>query len=175
VTPSSTSRAPTHTWPASLAERARLRDVRWSNVPIPEAHVAAIVAGAGMHALMPIRLPIGDQARWTVAATSVAGGVTLAAWAVASAGDADVERESELVTNGPYAMTRNPMYLGWSAGVLGLAVASRSAWMLVAWAVAVRALEREINAEESRLSSRFGRAYTEYRARVPRYLPRVLG
>ena len=154
--------------------RRLVDDVRWSNVPIPEAHVAAIVAGAGLHALVPIRLPIGDPARWTVAATLVAGGASLAAWAVEAAGDADVERETKLVTDGPYAMTRNPMYLGWSAGVLGLAVASRSAWMLVAWALAVRALDREIKAEESRLSARFGRAYVAYRSRVPRYLPRIL-
>ena len=148
--------------------------MRWSNVPIPEAHLAAIVGGAGMHALMPIRLPIAGPARWTAAATMIGGGVGLAGWAVASAGNADVERESELVTDGPYAMTRNPMYLGWSAGVLGLAVASRSAWMLVGWALAVRALDREIKAEESRLSTRFGREYAAYRARVPRYRPRIL-
>ena len=66
------------------------------------------------------------------------------------------------------------MYLGWSAIVLGLALASRSAWMLVAWALAVRALDREIEAEEARLTSRFGRAYAAYRTRVPRYLPRIL-
>jgi len=146
--------------------------VRWSNVPIPEPHVAAVLAGAGMHAMVPIRMPIGDPALWMVAATLVGGGLGLAAWAVASAGDADVERESELLTEGPYAMTRNPMYLGWSAGVLGLAMASRSAWMLVAWALAVRALDREFTAEESRLSARFGREYAAYRARVPRYLRR---
>jgi len=145
--------------------------VRWSNVPIPEAHIAAIVAGAGMHALVPVHLPIGSTGRLTGAAM-VAGGAGLAAWAVAAAGDADVERESELVTEGPYAITRNPMYLGWSAGVLGLALASRSAWMLIAWALAVRALDREVKAEESRLSSRFGLAYAAYRTRVPRYLPR---
>lgn len=146
--------------------------MRWSNVPVPEPHVAAVLAGAGMHALLPVRLPIGDPARWTMAATLVAGGAGLAAWAVSSAGEADVERESELVTDGAYALTRNPMYLGWSAGVLGLAVASRSAWVLVAWALALRALDREITVEESRLSARFGGEFAAYRARVPRYLPR---
>lgn len=146
--------------------------MRWSNVPVPEPHVAAVLAGAGMHALLPVRLPIGDPARWTMAATLVAGGAALAAWAVSSAGEADVERESELVTDGAYALTRNPMYLGWSAGVLGLAVASRSAWVLVAWALALRALDREITVEESRLSARFGGEFAAYRARVPRYLPR---
>ena len=165
-----------HAWEMEDRDLTLLRrlaaDVRWSNVPIPEAHVAAIVAGAGMHVVVPMRLPIADPVRWTVAVTLMACGAGLAAWAVASAGEADVERESELVTDGPYAITRNPMYLGWSAGVLGLAVASRSTWMLVAWAVAVRALDREIKAEESRLSARFGREYGAYRARVPRYVRR---
>ncbi|MBA2338543.1 MAG: isoprenylcysteine carboxylmethyltransferase family protein [Acidimicrobiia bacterium] len=100
-----------------------------------------------------------------------AAGIGLAAWAVASASDADVKRETSLVTEGAYAVTRNPMYLGWSAGVLGLALASRSAWLVVAWLLAVRALDREIRAEESRLSSRFDPTYAAYRARVPRYLP----
>jgi protein-S-isoprenylcysteine O-methyltransferase Ste14 len=145
--------------------------MRWSNVPVPEAHLAAIVAGVGMHFLLPLRLPTGDRARWPIATALAAGGVGLAAWAVTSAGDADVEGETALVTDGAYAVTRNPMYLGWSAGVLGLAVASRSAWMLAAWALAVRALDREIRAEESRLADRFGAEYAAYCARAPRYLP----
>ena len=120
---------------------------------------AAIVGGLRLHALLPMRLPIGDPPAGGGGRTMVAGGIGLAAWAVASAGDADVERESELVTDGPYAVTRNPMYVGWSAGVLGLAMASRSAWMLIAWAVAVRALDREIEAEEARLRERFGASY----------------
>ncbi|MDQ2934173.1 MAG: hypothetical protein M3R49_04175 [Chloroflexota bacterium] len=37
--------------------------------------------------------------------------------------------------------------------------------------IVTRALDREIRAEESRLSSRFGAAYAAYRARVPRYVP----
>jgi protein-S-isoprenylcysteine O-methyltransferase Ste14 len=145
--------------------------MRWSNVPIPEAHLVAIAAGTAMQMSVPLRAPLGDRVRWTLAAPLAAAGLALAAWAVASAGDADVERETALITNGAYAVTRNPMYIGWSAGILALAVASRSAWMLAAWSVAVLALDREIRAEESRLSDRFGAAYATYRARVPRYLP----
>ena len=63
------------------------------------------------------------------------------------------------------------MYVGWSAGVLGVALASRSVWMLAGWAVAVGTVDREVRAEESRLEHRFGAAYTAYRDRVPRYLP----
>jgi protein-S-isoprenylcysteine O-methyltransferase Ste14 len=144
--------------------------MRWSNVPVPEPQLVAIAAGAGMHLLLPIRAPFRGLFRWPLAASLMAGGLGLVAWAVASAGDADVERETALVTHGAFAITRNPMYLGWSAGVLGLAVASRSAWMLAAWSGAVWVLDHEIRAEESRLSDRFGAAYDAYRTRVPRYL-----
>ncbi len=155
---------------ASAAGVSTPNRMRWSNVPVPEAHVAAVIAGAGLHYLVPIRLPLDGGARWPLATSLVAGGVGLAAWAVVSAGEADVERESALVTHGAYALTRNPMYVGWSAGVLGVALASRSVWMLAGWAVAVAAVDREIQAEESRLEDRFGAAYTAYRDRVPRYV-----
>ena len=102
----------------------------------------------------------------------LAAGIGLAAWAVASAGDADVERNDALVTNGAFELSRNPMYVGWSAGVLGLALRTRSAWLLGAWVLAVRALDREIDREEARLLDRFGSAYVAYRDRVPRYVGR---
>jgi protein-S-isoprenylcysteine O-methyltransferase Ste14 len=148
-----------------------LAPMRWSNVPVPEEHLGALIAGAGLHLLVPLRLPIGGAARWPLAASLVVGGAALAAWAVGSAGDADIERDAALVTDGAYAVTRNPMYLGWSAGVLGLALGSGSAWILASWAVAVTALDRAIRAEEARLGARFGETYAAYASRVPRYLP----
>ena len=99
----------------------------------------------------------------------LAAGIGLAAWAVASAGHADVEGEDALITDGAYALSRNPMYVGWSVGVLGLAMWTRSAWLLGAWTLAVRALDREIDTEEARLLDRFGAAYGAYRDIVPRY------
>jgi len=148
--------------------------MRWSNIPIPEPHVAALIAAAGLHTVLPLRLPIG---RWTgriVGGSLLAAGVGLAAWAVASAGDSDVERDEALITRGAYALSRNPMYEGWSAGVLGLALWTRSLWLVAAWAVALRALDHEIDGEESRLLDRFGPAYEAYRDRVPRYISQRL-
>jgi protein-S-isoprenylcysteine O-methyltransferase Ste14 len=147
--------------------------MRWSNVPVPEPHVAAIVGAAALHAILPLRTPLGRRTRLVLAGPMLAGGVGLAAWAVASAGDADVERDSALVTSGAYAVTRNPMYLGWSMGALGLAVGTGSAWLLTGWLAAVRAIDREVDVEEARLVERFGAAYVAYGDRVPRYLPAV--
>ena len=104
----------------------------------------------------------------------LAVGAGLAAWSVMSFGNAEAEREEELITTGAYALSRNPMYISWSTGVLGLAFWTRSAWLLAAWLFAVRALDREITGEESRLAGRFGPAYAAYRQRVPRYLPSSL-
>jgi protein-S-isoprenylcysteine O-methyltransferase Ste14 len=147
--------------------------MRWSNVPVPEPHVIAIVGAAGLHWMLPLRIPLGRRTRLALAGPMLATGIGLAAWAVSSAGDADVESESILVTSGPYAVTRNPMYLGWSLGVLGLALATGSAWLLAGWFAAVRALDREVDVEEAKLLPRFGATYVAYRDRVPRYLPAV--
>jgi protein-S-isoprenylcysteine O-methyltransferase Ste14 len=134
--------------------------VRWSNVPVPGPHLAAAAATAGLHWILPLRIPLARGTR-----------LALAAWAVGSAGDADVESDSALVTSGAYALTRNPMYLGWSLGMLGLALGTGSAWLLAGYLAAASAIDREVDVEEARLLQRFGAAYMAYRDRVPRYLP----
>ena len=144
--------------------------MRWSNVPVPEPHVAALIGAGALHVALPLHLPFGRRTGRAVAGPLLAGGFGLAAWAVASAGDADVERDEALVTGGAYGLSRNPMYIGWSAGVLGLAFWTRSLWLLAAWILAIRALDRQIDSEESRLLDRFGPAFRTYRDRVPRYI-----
>lgn len=145
--------------------------MRWSNIPVPEPHVAAIVGAAGLHLVLPLRIPLARGTRLAVAGPMCAAGVGLAAWAVGSAGYVNVESDSALVTSGAYALTRNPMYLGWSLGVLGLAFGTGSAWLLAGWLAAAGAIDREVDVEEARLLRRFGAAYMAYRDSVPRYLP----
>src|SRR6187551_3678185 len=112
---------------------AETLNVRWSNVPIPETHVAALVGAAGLHAVLPVHLPIAWGQSWPLGGPMLAAGIGLAAWAVASAGETDIAGDDTLVTRCAYAVSRNPMYLGWSVGVLGLAMGTRSAWLLEAW------------------------------------------
>jgi protein-S-isoprenylcysteine O-methyltransferase Ste14 len=144
--------------------------MRWSNVPVPEPHVAALIGAGALHLALPLHLPLGRRTGRFVAGPLLAGGIGLAAWAVASAGEADVERDAALVTGGAYALSRNPMYVGWTAGVLGLACWTRSLWLVPAWFLAIHALDRQIDSEESRLLDRFGPDYQAYRDRVPRYI-----
>ena len=143
---------------------------RWSNVPVPEKYVAALVGAAILHVVTPLTIPLSRTTARILGLPILAGGIGLAAWAVASAGDADVEKDSQLVTIGAYAYSRNPMYVGWSAAVLGLATARRDPWLLAGWLIASRALHDEVVEEEARLAARFGNAYATYRERVPRYI-----
>jgi protein-S-isoprenylcysteine O-methyltransferase Ste14 len=81
---------------------------------------------------------------------------------------------SRIVTEGPYRLTRNPMYLAHLIFTLGLAVTLRS---FVALAILVlRAIwfHRRVVADEARLAARFGAEYTDYKARVKRWLPGIV-
>ncbi len=81
---------------------------------------------------------------------------------------------TRIVTEGPYRLTRNPMYLGHLIFMLGLAVTFRSivAAALLTW----RAVwfHRRVVADEARLAARFGSEYTDYARRVKRWVPGML-
>jgi len=82
----------------------------------------------------------------------------------------------KLVTDGVYAHTRNPMYLGNLLIVSGVCIASNN-WSCVGVAVPLFtfAYLAIISAEEQYLLSRFGEAYRHYCRDVPRLMPRVGG
>jgi protein-S-isoprenylcysteine O-methyltransferase Ste14 len=85
-----------------------------------------------------------------------------------------VRKNESLTTSGPYAYTRNPLYLGSLLLGLGFAVAARSWWVgagLVAMFVVIYA--PVIRDEEAFLRRTFP-DFDEYARRVPRMLPRFV-
>lgn len=78
---------------------------------------------------------------------------------------------SRLVTSGPYRITRNPMYLGFTAVYLGGAVLINSLWPLLFLPVVLLLLTRAvIEREERYLATAFGAEYAAYCRRVRRWL-----
>jgi len=77
-----------------------------------------------------------------------------------------------LVTAGPYACVRNPMYLGTVLGVLAFAGMS-GLWYAVLAVTVILGLvyAGAIAYEEAFLLTRFGEEYRRYREAVPRLLP----
>jgi protein-S-isoprenylcysteine O-methyltransferase Ste14 len=76
-----------------------------------------------------------------------------------------------LVTDGPFAFTRNPLYLAGTMLVLGIGLVLGSVWFLLlailgAFTVQKLAIERE----ERHLQARFGESYLDYSGRVRRWI-----
>ena len=82
----------------------------------------------------------------------------------------------ELVTTGLYSHVRNPMYVGNFFLIIGLAIASNS-WVfaLVGVPLAFGMHVAIVAAEENFLRNKFGAQFEAYRARVPRWVPRLAG
>lgn len=79
-----------------------------------------------------------------------------------------------LVTSGPFAYARHPIYVALFLFAPALAIATGHAWMLL-FAVPVYAIGTAIRVriEERLLRDAFGAAYDEYATRVRRFMPGV--
>lgn len=77
-----------------------------------------------------------------------------------------------LVTTGPYAVVRNPMYLGHLVFLAGLLALTRSPAALAGLAVQRQRFAQRVATDERRLADRFGHEYAAYVEGVPRWLPR---
>jgi protein-S-isoprenylcysteine O-methyltransferase Ste14 len=86
-------------------------------------------------------------------------------------GHAELTGTGEMHIGGLYAHVRHPRYSGMFAAVVGAALlcGTRLLWAIVAiwWVIALLA----IRLEERELAARFGSAYSDYRKRVPAFLP----
>lgn len=84
-----------------------------------------------------------------------------------------VRKNEALATSGPYAYTRNPLYLGSLLIGIGFAVASRSWWVGAVLVLMFGAIYVPvIRGEERFLREKFPE-FAEYARRVPRMLPRI--
>jgi protein-S-isoprenylcysteine O-methyltransferase Ste14 len=112
-------------------------------------------------------------------AAALIGGVALFTWCVvlfARVGRGTLapwDPTQQLVAVGPYRYVRNPMISGVAAVLAGEALLTGS-WILALWLALFVAINYAyfLLAEEPGLERRFGEPYREYKARVPRWIPR---
>jgi len=78
---------------------------------------------------------------------------------------------AHLVTGGPFAVTRNPIYVGNTLLLIGIGLIFGIAWLLPLTLLAAFATQKlAIEPEERHLEARFGKAYRDYRKRVRRWI-----
>jgi protein-S-isoprenylcysteine O-methyltransferase Ste14 len=129
---------------------------RWNNIPLPEPHLTGIFASGVLHLTRPWRLPGSGRlyigAGWTLLGT----GVAISASAVQTASNIELEQPSSLISSGPYAISRNPMYVGWTLLYLGGALITRNAWMVASLPVVAGIIHRDVIREEHALERHTG-------------------
>jgi len=100
----------------------------------------------------------------------VAIGMALRFWAAGY-----IHKNAEVSTGGPYALTRNPLYLGSFMGALGAFILGHEFWPLVFFVCTyVFFYGSLIRSEEKFLSSHYGDDFSKYKANVPVFLPRLI-
>lgn len=76
---------------------------------------------------------------------------------------------TQLVTGGPYRLSRNPIYTGGTVGLLGLALLLDTATGTAVVVVLALVAHNLILSEERYLEAKFGEEWREYRSRVRRW------
>ncbi len=84
-----------------------------------------------------------------------------------------VQKDKQLTTSGPYAYTRNPLYLGSLMLAAGFAIAARSGWIVGIMFAMYAAIYIPVIAGEERYLRRTFPDYDDYARHVPRLLPRL--
>jgi protein-S-isoprenylcysteine O-methyltransferase Ste14 len=138
--------------------------------------VAVLLGGAAaLEALTggPMRVPAAVTASGLVL---VAAGLLLHVVArrrlgVHWASDVTVLASHQLVTDGPYAVVRHPIYLAVASMGLGTLLIHPSAATICLTAGLAGGIALKIGAEERALATVLGRRHAAYAARVPAFLP----
>ncbi len=86
-------------------------------------------------------------------------------------GHAEITGTGEMFSGGLYTHVRHPRYSGMFCAVLGAALLAGTPRLWAALAVWLAFALVVIRLEERELAARFGKAYTDYRRRVPAFLP----
>ncbi|WP_182868278.1 methyltransferase family protein [Rhodopirellula sp. JC639] len=121
------------------------------------------------------------SARWSplpvVALAAAAPGIVLAVWAWVKVGwnkiriHPSATDDTQLLTDGPYAIVRHPMYTGLLWFTAALLLTPFQWWRLASWGALLLVLSTKANHEEVSMQDRFEK-YPAYRRRVGRLLPR---
>lgn len=144
-------------------------------VPPPLIYVAGFLVGVALELAFPIG-PLPPAVAVLAAIVGAALWLALDATAMrlfvrAGTSIPPMKPSTALVTSGPYALSRNPMYLGMAFLYAGLALALGVIWALAMLPVVLVAVDRLVIAREERyLEARFGSDYLGYKGRVRRWI-----
>ena len=120
-------------------------------------------------------LPLAAWPFW-VGGILTAVGLLFAVWArhhigANWSGIVTIKQDHKLITSGPYAVVRHPIYTGLLLAIAGSALARGELRGVLALGLVWWALWRKLRLEEAWMREQFGDAYAAYSRRVPSLVP----
>jgi protein-S-isoprenylcysteine O-methyltransferase Ste14 len=119
--------------------------------------------------------PAGLWPFWLGVAVMVAG-LLFAVWAREHLGtnwsrSVTIKQDHELITSGPFAVVRHPIYTGILTGFLGSAIALSEVRGFIAFVLIFLALSLKLRMEEQWMRSQFGETYAAYAHQTAALVP----
>lgn len=162
-------------------QRAKLGHSEDRPSPFPWPPVLLMLAIGGAFAvdqfIVALPMPMAELALVRVLGWMLLlGGIAIGVWAALAfrAHNTSIRPDrgaDALIESGPYAWSRNPIYLGEAIALAGAALAFNRLTFLIAAPLFALAVNRlAIRREEAHLARRFGEAYQRYTERTRRWL-----
>jgi protein-S-isoprenylcysteine O-methyltransferase Ste14 len=137
--------------------------------------ISGVAVGIGLQALRPLPFVPPTAGHW-IGGGLMAAALVLGVWAVLTFRRAGTTPDphgdvTAFVISGPFAFSRNPMYVTNVGFQVGAALVLDNAWILILAPVTWLLLDRVIIAgEEHYLVDKYGATYDAYRKQVRRWL-----
>jgi protein-S-isoprenylcysteine O-methyltransferase Ste14 len=145
-------------------------------VPPPLVFLGALVIGVALNFLWPLTIFTNDRLGDVLGLLAALGSAALAAWALRTMVRAGEQPDpgastKSIVRSGPFARTRNPIYLSFALFDVGVAMLTNNLWILLALTILMVYVDRGIVRREERyLEQKFGEDYLDYKGSVRRWL-----
>jgi protein-S-isoprenylcysteine O-methyltransferase Ste14 len=144
--------------------------------PPPVLYIGVLLIGLALQAVFPFRLFSASSAHVLFGSLLIALSAAFARWSFLTmrriGTTANPRKPSEaLATDGPFQFSRNPIYVAMTGLYVGASILANAAWPLILLGPLLLLMDwGVIRREERYLSGKFGDAYTDYMARVRRWL-----
>jgi protein-S-isoprenylcysteine O-methyltransferase Ste14 len=169
-----------------IASRDVKNDARRESLSSRLVYIVPLVLAALLFSVQNVRfaflgqriLPLAEWTFW-LGSLLTAGGLLFTVWARVHlgknwSGTVTIKQGHELITSGPYALVRHPIYTGLLLAFLGSAIALGDWRAVLAFVLAAAALLRKLVVEEHWMRQQFGDQYQAYSKRVAALVPFVI-
>jgi len=151
------------------------RDTAGVIAPPPLIFAIPLIVGLVANWLSPLPILAGRVGLWMGIALAIAGlGLIITGmieFRRANTAVVPFSPTTAIVSSGPFRFTRNPLYLGFVLIYIGASLAANTLWPLFMLPLVILVLlHGVVKREERYLERKFGTAYTDYRARVRRWM-----